>query len=694
MNIKSVSKAANAIFKTYLPSQDQCKDRAPLTENSPGRFSISERNDILVRIASGLLLANHRKLLETEGTKRRGSLEVLFCKRALISRRYLLPWEGHMKDPLRTNQELIEENLFLNRRVQELEQAESAYSVAEKALRESEQRYRFLTENIKDVIWILDVETMYFRYVSPSVERLRGYTPEEIVAEPLTKAVVAEDGAYLTNLARSRAEEILSGKEPPGKYYINEVEQTCKDGSMVWTEVITSCYINPENSRVEVHGVTRDITDRKLLEEALRESEQRYRTVFDNTGTATVIIEQDTIISLCNAQFERLSSYAKHEIEGKKSWTEFVVREDMDRMVAQHSKRREHHDQALRRYEFRFIPRDGKIRDIDLVIDTIPGTKQSVASLTDITDRKHAEEELRLAEEKYRSIFENAVEGIFQTTPEGRFVSANTALAEMFGYDSPEDMMASVTDVGRLYVGEGARHEHLCLVDEEGKIKNYDTMMYRKDGSICWVSLHTRVVRDQVGAPLLYEGFVENITDRRKAMEELRDSEDRYRELSIVDDLTQLYNSRHFYRQLKVEIDRVTRYGLPLTLLLLDLDDFKVFNDTFGHIEGDKVLLCLGHVIKRCLRQTDSAYRYGGEEFTILLPMTTEKDGFVTAERIRTEFKKEMFFPVPDNDVHITVSIGIAQYNPQEDMKAFVHRVDQFMYKAKRDGKDQVCCEP
>jgi len=175
----------------------------------------------------------------------------------------------------------------------------------------------------------------------------------------------------------------------------------------------------------------------------------------------------------------------------------------------------------------------------------------------------------------------------------------------------------------------------------------------------------------------------------------IRHLQRRYRELSIVDDLTQLYNSRYFYHQLKLETDRVNRYEeQPLTLLLLDIDDFKQFNDAYGHIEGDKVLLRLGQVVKRCLRQTDSAYRYGGEEFTILLPMTTRKDAAVTAERIRTEFKKELFSPAPaGEDLHATVSIGLGQYKPQEDMKAFVHRVDQFMYKAKKNGKDRICSE-
>lgn len=172
---------------------------------------------------------------------------------------------------------------------------------------------------------------------------------------------------------------------------------------------------------------------------------------------------------------------------------------------------------------------------------------------------------------------------------------------------------------------------------------------------------------------------------------ELRESEQKFRELSMVDDLTQLYNSRHFYHQLRMEMERAERYRQPLTLLLIDLDDFKRFNDLYGHVEGDQLLFRFGQMVKRCLRQTDSAYRYGGEEFTVILPMTTGRDGVVTAERIRAELRKETFSPVAGQEVRLTVSIGLGQYRPQEEMKAFVHRVDQRMYQAKMDGKDRIC---
>lgn len=132
-------------------------------------------------------------------------------------------------------------------------------------LQMSEEKYRLLAENISDVIWILDVDTMYFTYLSPSVERLRGYTVEETMSKPVNFALTEEAAASITQQTRQRAEDILSGKEEPGQFFISEVEQPCKDGSLVWTEVITSFRIN-KKGRVEVLGVTRDITERRKAE--------------------------------------------------------------------------------------------------------------------------------------------------------------------------------------------------------------------------------------------------------------------------------------------------------------------------------------------------------------------------------------------------------------------------------------------
>ena len=141
---------------------------------------------------------------------------------------------------------------------------------ARDALRESEQKYRMLTETMKDVVWVLDTETMYFRYVSPSVRGLRGFTADEIMAAPVDAALMPDAAKALKDLIRERVADFLSGKESPDRYYLNEVEQPRKDGSSVWTEVITNYYLNEDTGRVELRGVTRDISERKRAEEEIR----------------------------------------------------------------------------------------------------------------------------------------------------------------------------------------------------------------------------------------------------------------------------------------------------------------------------------------------------------------------------------------------------------------------------------------
>jgi diguanylate cyclase (GGDEF)-like protein/PAS domain S-box-containing protein len=310
--------------------------------------------------------------------------------------------------------------------------------------------------------------------------------------------------------------------------------------------------------------------------------------------------------------------------------------------------------------------------------------------MMDVTERKQAEKSLRESEERYRTLVEHATDIVFKTDSTGHFTFVNPATLRITGYEEKEI-------IGKHYptlIRPDMRDEAVKFFGRQfvkGIQNTYsEYSIIAKDGHEIWFGQNTQVILEN-GHVIGFQAVSRDITDRKRIEKELRDSEERYRELSIIDDLSQLYNSRHFYRELQMEMDRANRYGQPLTLLLLDLDDFKAFNDAYGHVEGDQVLLRLGQVVKRCLRHTDSAYRYGGEEFTILLPMTTRDDGAVTAERIRTEFKKENFSPVPDEQVHVTVSIGLAQYKPQEDMKAFVHRVDQLMYQGKKNGKDRVC---
>ncbi|MBK7356309.1 sensor domain-containing diguanylate cyclase [Propionivibrio sp.] len=183
---------------------------------------------------------------------------------------------------------------------------------------------------------------------------------------------------------------------------------------------------------------------------------------------------------------------------------------------------------------------------------------------------------------------------------------------------------------------------------------------------------------------------MQDVTERRLAEESLRKSEERYRELSITDAMTQLHNTRHFGVMVGKEIERAERYRRPLTLLIADVDDFKAINDTYGHSEGDRVLVTLAEVIRTSLRNTDSAYRYGGEEFAVLMPEITVWDGAKFAERVRTQFCARPFEMAEQTTLHSSVSIGVTQFQPGDDTKSLFCRADDGMYQAKRRGKNCV----
>jgi len=198
---------------------------------------------------------------------------------------------------------------------------------------------------------------------------------------------------------------------------------------------------------------------------------------------------------------------------------------------------------------------------------------------------------------------------------------------------------------------------------------------------------------DFVLKPIRFEELLlrlKRVLNERQLARERDEMVDRLKQLAITDGLTKLYNSRHFYTQLEMEVDRANRYSHPLSLLLLDIDHLKPYNDTFGHLEGDNVLAKFGRIIRSRLRKMDSAYRYGGDEFTVILPATKGDEAIIVAERIRSALKTEPFSPNPDKEIFLTVSIGATEYIAEEGLNSFVQRVDKNMYISKQTGGNIV----
>jgi diguanylate cyclase (GGDEF)-like protein len=243
-------------------------------------------------------------------------------------------------------------------------------------------------------------------------------------------------------------------------------------------------------------------------------------------------------------------------------------------------------------------------------------------------------------------------------------------------------------DVDEFYHGKFRRSE---LID--GAFEAEDFFPNFGSGGR-WLFFTAAAIRNESGEVIGAIETLQDITERRRAENALRESEERYKQLSVTDSLTGLFNSRHLHDRLQSEMERAQRYQRPLSLLVIDCDNFKRINDTFGHLEGDKVLQTLAKVIGHCLRRTDSAYRYGGEEFVLILPEAEISAAAMLAERLRKGFADETVLADNGQEIRCTVSVGLASYQSGETESQFIRRADEANYEAKRRGKNCVVAAP
>ncbi|MFO7789678.1 MAG: PAS domain-containing protein [Bacteroidota bacterium] len=255
------------------------------------------------------------------------------------------------------------------------------------------------------------------------------------------------------------------------------------------------------------------------------ESEEKYRTVFENTGTATTILEEDGTISLANTKFEKLSGYSAEEIQNKKTWMEFVVKEDLDKMLYQHNLRRENKEKALTEYEFRFIDKNKNIKHIHLFIDVIPGTKKSVASLLDITDRKKAEIKLGEQKRQLSTIISNLPGFVYRCRYDKNWTMLymSDCSKKITGY-RPGDFINNK----KLAYNDIIHPEHRNMVfrDWEKAIKentSYEKQyqIFTSKNEVKWVWERGKAIYDPDGNLMFLEGYIEDITQRKKAEDDL-----------------------------------------------------------------------------------------------------------------------------------------------------------------------------
>lgn len=310
--------------------------------------------------------------------------------------------------------------------------------------------------------------------------------------------------------------------------------------------------------------------------------------------------------------------------------------------------------------------------------------------LTDISSLKKMEEALLEAEQKYRHIFDNAIEGIFQTTPSGYYLSANQALAKMYGYDNPTQLKAGLNNLDySLYVKPKRRQEFMKALENNDVITNFESQVYRRDGKVIWISENARAVRDMKGNLIYYEGTVEDITKYKEAQAKLQ-----YQ--AFYDHLTELPNRTFFLQKLAdtiYQLKQNNRENSEFGLLFLDCDRFKIVNDSLGHSIGDLLLIEIGKRLQDCVSDDDIVARLGGDEFTILCPnINNIKQLIKLVEKINQAFK--LPFLVQKHRLFSCLSIGIffSSNISKNDLQNItpaqvIQYTDTALYKAKSNPR-------
>ncbi|MCX5855515.1 MAG: PAS domain S-box protein [Deltaproteobacteria bacterium] len=395
---------------------------------------------------------------------------------------------------------------------------------AEDALRQSEEQLRLVTDNMVDLVLQTDTQAV-FQYFTPSVTRLLGYRIEDVLGKNAFDFVHPDDCDGAMNAFQ---EAMKTG------YGMVEARIRHNEGHYIWMELVGNVFFTEKG---DVKGIImggRDITGRKRMQEALILASQRLNDIIDFLPDATLVIDKEGRVIAWNRAIEEMTGVSAADMLGKGNYEyalpfygerkpiliDLVLKpnEDIEAKYISIERR----DMVLAGEAYMPALREGEaylFGTASVLRDSKGNIVGAIESIRDITGR-------RRAEEKYRDIFENAIMGIFQTTPEGRIISANSAFARILGYDSPEEIINAVTDLSRqVYVNPKRRAELLRLIEERKIVQEFEVQFFRKDRSIAWITINIRAVRDSGGNLLYYEGTVQDITDRKLLETQLRQAQ-------------------------------------------------------------------------------------------------------------------------------------------------------------------------
>lgn len=420
--------------------------------------------------------------------------------------------------------------------------------------------------------------------------------------------------------------------------------------------------------------------------------------IVNTVDALVVVLDSKGLIVLFNHACELATGYSFGEARGKPFWELFIVPEERSCFEAHYQF--EDGSRVLIKRENVCITKSG---DQELITwsNTILRDQAGlmtfvVATGLVITKRRGTEEALQEADQNYRSMFENALDGIFQTTRAGHYLRANTALARIYGYGSPEELIADLHDIKKqLYVDPRRRAEFVRLMRLHGNVTSFEAQIYRKGGEIIWITEDARAVYDSDNQLRYYEGRVQDISHRKALEAEKEQLLEEALERADHDPLTGLLNHRAFHKRYQEETARAIREGTSLAVAVMDLDNFKFFNDAYGHAVGDDVLRRVAETLLNGCRPYDTLARFGGDEFALLMPNTTLGAASALTSRLRKTLAATGYRLVDmEGAIPLTLSAGLAVFPEDgEERQNVLEAADVRLMRTKTGGSDDDSIE-
>lgn len=545
----------------------------------------------------------------------------------------------------------------------------------EHSLVQSEEKYRSVLENIEDGYAELDLRGSLI-FFNDALCAIQGRSREELEKrnfrdlmdeENARKIFAAYNKVYATGQSEKEViYEIIAG-----------------DGSRRFLETSITPIRDAAGRIVAFRGIVRDRTEQQRSGEALRKSEARYRGIIDSIVDGYFETDLAGKFTFVNDAIPRHLGYSREELIGISN-QQMQDKEQARRTYEVFSKVYETGRQ-VNAFEYHVRHKDGTLGIYELSLSLIRDEKGRPAGFRgnsrDISARKRMEEALRQSEERYRGIIEQMEDGYFETDLAGRFTFVNDAECRNLGYPREE----LIGRGGSIFTDErNAKALHRLFVEiyRSGRpVRAFAFELMHKDGSKSFHEISASLIRDAQGTPVGFRGIARDVTQRKK-------DEERIQYLATHDGLTGLPNRMLFGQLLHHAIQSAKRYRTKFALFFVDLDRFKIINDTLGHEAGDQLLQEIARRFRQTLRAMDVVARLGGDEFVILVEdIAEERDAALVARKVMAAATEPVL--LQGDECRVTASVGISLYPKDgEDEQTLMKNADIAMYFAKEEGKN------